>query len=86
MIKYTIRREDKPEQYLQRVEPNAKYCSSATAPTMGRMHDVSEYSTVWGAEKKSFERLTAAGYIATLMEEFRWGVAEFAFVIEPTKE
>jgi len=86
-MKYAIRREKYQNEYLQGTEPNANYSQTATAPTMGKRHDVSEYSTVWGTEEKSFERLTAAGYIATLMEEFRWGsVKPFSFVIIPKEE
>ncbi|MPM34735.1 hypothetical protein SDC9_81322 [bioreactor metagenome] len=86
-MKYTIRREEYQKKYMQGIEPNTSYSQTATAPTMGKRHDVSEYSTVWGIEEKSFERLTAAGYIATLMEEFRWGnVKPFSFVINPKED
>lgn len=72
-MRYAIcRTEDTQRLYLQRVEPNEKYCASATAPTMGDRHSHSEYRTKWGEEKVSLERLTAVNYIRILLEEFRW--------------
>ena len=69
-VKYAIKRGKK---WLQGVAPNEKYCCSATAPTMGNRYTYSEFKTIWGDEPKTFERLTAAGHIGTLMEEYRWG-------------
>ena len=68
-VYYAIKRNGK---WLQGIEPNANYCKTATAPTMGTRHTFCEYRTIWGAEQKSFERLTAANYIKTLFEEYRW--------------
>lgn len=67
---YAIRRGGK---YLQAVEPNPLYKRNAVAPTMGRAHGYVEYRTVWSDKITAFERLTAADYIKTLMEEYRWG-------------
>jgi hypothetical protein len=61
------------DQYIVGAEPNEKYCSSKTAPTMGTRYDHSEYKTVLSCEPAYFERLTAIGYLRVLMEEFRWG-------------
>jgi hypothetical protein len=61
------------DQYIVGTEPNEKYCSSKTAPTMGARYDHSEYKTVLSDEPNYFERLTAVGNIRVLMEEFRWG-------------
>lgn len=86
-MNYAISRTvDAEKLYLQRIEANEKYSKSATAPTMGDMHNYSEYNTVWGREKKAFERLTAANYIKTLLEEFRWDRIPFFFQVEPVPE
>ena len=68
--RYAVKRGNR---WLQGIEPNEKYCWSGTAPTMGNRHTHSEYKTVWGTEQKLFEKMTAANYIKTLMEEYRWG-------------
>ena len=67
---YAIKRGKK---FLQIVEPNNLYSHNACAPTMGARHDVSEYKSVWGDQPAFFERLTAANYLKTIMEEYRWG-------------
>ena len=59
--------------YVVGIEPNEKYCTSATAPTMGVRHDYSESNTILSCNPAYFERLTAIGYLRVLMEEFRWG-------------
>lgn len=69
-VAYAIKRGNK---WLQGVKTNEKYCCSATAPTMGNRYAYSEYKTMWGDDQKTFEPLTAAGYIKTLFEEYRWG-------------
>ena len=69
-IYYAIRCGD---QYVVGTEPNERYCSSAKAPTMGARYDHSEYKTALSCDPSYFERLTAIGYLRTLMEEFRWG-------------
>ena len=69
-IAYAIKRGNK---WLQGVKANEKYCCSATAPTMGNRYAYSEYKTMWGDDQKTFEPLTATGYIKTLLEEYRWG-------------
>ncbi|MDY4231391.1 MAG: hypothetical protein SOX74_04825 [Candidatus Faecousia sp.] len=68
-IAYAIKRGNK---WLQGVKANEKYCCSATAPTMGNRYDYSEYKTIWGDDQKTFEPLTAAGYVKTVFEEYRW--------------
>ena len=86
-MNYAISRTvDAEKLYLQRIEADEKYSKSATAPTMGDRHNYSEYNTVWGSEKKAFERLTAANYIKTLLEEFRWDRIPFFFQVEPVPE
>ena len=67
-IAYAIKRGNK---WLQGVKANEKYCCSATAPTMGNRYAYSEYKTMWGDDQKTFEPLTATGYIKTLLEEYR---------------
>ena len=69
-IAYAIKRGNK---WLHGVKANEKYCCSATAPTMGNRYAYSEYKTIWGDDQKTFEPLTATGYIKTLFEEYRWG-------------
>ena len=69
-IAYAIKRGNK---WLQGVKANEKYCCSVTAPTMGNRYAYSEYKTMWGDDQKTFEPLTATGYIKTLLEEYRWG-------------
>ena len=69
-IAYAIKMGNK---WLQGVKANEKYCCSATAPTMGNRYDYSEYKTIWGDDQKTFEPLTAAGYVKTVFEEYRWG-------------
>ena len=69
-IAYAIKRGNK---WLQGVKANEKYCYSATAPTMGNRYDYSEYKTIWGDDQKTFDPLTAAGYVKTVFEEYRWG-------------
>ena len=69
-IAYAIKRGNK---WLQGVKANEKYCCSATATTMGNRYAYSEYTTMWGDEQKTFEPLTATGYIKTILEEYRWG-------------
>lgn len=86
-MNYAISRTvDAEKLYLQRIEANEKYSKSATATTMGDRHNYSEYNTVWGREKKAFERLTATNYIKTLLEEFRWDRIPFFFQVEPVPE
>ena len=59
--------------YVKGIEPNEKYTKSSTAPTMGTRYTYSDFATVLSNEVVYIERLTAANYIRTLMEEFRWG-------------
>lgn len=80
-IAYAIKRGNK---WLQGVEANEKYCCSATAPTMGNRYAYSEYKTIWGEDQKTFEPLTATGYIKTILEEYRWGdKAAMKFTVVP---
>ena len=80
-IAYAIKRGNK---WLQGVKANEKYCCSATAPTMGNRYAYSEYKTMWGDDQKTFEPLTATGYIKTLLEEYRWGdKAAMKFTVVP---
>ena len=80
-IAYAIKRGNK---WLQGVKANEKYCCSATAPTMGNRYAYSEYKTIWGDDQKTFEPLTATGYIKTLLEEYRWGdKAAMKFTVVP---
>lgn len=73
--------------YLQGAEPNEKYSSSATAPTMGDRHSYAEYRTIWGSTKTVFERMTAVNYIKILLEEFRWRErTPFFFQVEPVND
>lgn len=69
MIMYQIKMNRK---YLQGVEPNALYCRTGKATTMGRLHTASEYKSIWGDAPKCYEPLTATNYIKIIMEEFRW--------------
>ena len=69
-IAYAIKRGNK---WIQGVKANEKYCCSANAPTMGNRYAYSEYKTMWGDDQKTFEPLTATGYIKTILEEYRWG-------------
>lgn len=84
-MNYAISRtQDATRRYLQGIEPNEYYSSSAIAPTMGDRHSHSEFKTVWGESRKSFERLTATNYIRVLLEEFRWQERiPFFFQVEP---
>ena len=67
---YAIKRGRK---YLQGIDANKRYMKDARAPTMGVRHGYSEFKTIWGDEPKLFEKLTAANYLKTLFEEYRWG-------------
>lgn len=87
-MNYAISRTvDAQKLYLQGIDVNEKYCKSSCAPTMGDRHSHSEYMTIWGDKPKSFERMTAANYIKTLFEEFRWkDRTPFFFQVEPVVE
>jgi hypothetical protein len=69
MIHYHIKMNGR---YLQGIEPNKHYSRTGTAPTMGNRHTPAEYKSIWSAEPKAFEPLTAASYIKVVFEEFRW--------------
>lgn len=69
-IRYAIKRGNR---WLQGIKESPSYVGSATAPTMGARYTHSEFQTVWGKEKVTFERLTAANCIKVLLEEYRWG-------------
>lgn len=58
--------------YLQGIEPNKHYAKNGVAPTMGARHCYHEFVSIWGADPKPFERLTASNYIKIIFEEFRW--------------
>lgn len=58
--------------YLQRFEPNEKYVEQKRA-IQSNLHDASEFTSIWARDPKSFDLITARGYLQTLCEEMRWG-------------
>ena len=58
-------------QFLQRFDPNETYVAQKRA-VQSNPHDASEYTSVWTSEPKSFDLITARGYLQTLCEEIRW--------------
>ena len=58
--------------YLQRFEPNERYAQQArgiqTSP-----HTESEFTPIWSSDPKSFDLITAGGYLKTLLDWMRWG-------------
>ena len=69
MIYYHIKMNGR---YLQGIEPNKQYSRTGTAPAMGNRHIPAEYKSLWGAEPKAYEPLTAMNYVKVILEEFRW--------------
>ena len=67
---YSIRKQDGV--YLQGIKENDNKPKSGVAPTMGTRYTYNDFDTVWGHKEQFFEPLTAASYIKTLFEEFRW--------------
>lgn len=58
--------------YLQRFEPNETYIAQKRA-IQSVPHDASEFTSVWSSDPKSFDLITARGYLTSLCEEMRWG-------------
>lgn len=57
--------------YLQRFEPNETYVAQKRA-IQSNPHDASEFKSIWSSDPKSFDLITAKGYLQTLCEEMRW--------------
>ena len=58
--------------YLQRFEPNETYTAQKRA-IQSNLHDASEFTSIWSSDPKSFDLITAKGYLQMLCEEMRWG-------------
>lgn len=58
--------------YLQRFEPNETYIAQKRA-IQSTLHDASEFTSIWASDPKSFDLITAKGYLQMLCEEMRWG-------------
>ena len=58
--------------YLQRFEPNETYIAQKRA-IQSTLHDASEFTSIWSSDPKSFDLITARGYLQMLCEEMRWG-------------
>ena len=58
-------------QFLQHFDPNETYVAQKRA-VQSNLHDASEYTSVWTNEPKSFDLITAKGYLQILCEEMRW--------------
>lgn len=58
--------------YLQRFEVNETYVSQKRA-IQSNLHNESEFTSIWGADPKAFDLITARGYLQSLCEEMRWG-------------
>lgn len=57
--------------YLQRFEPNETYVAQKRS-IQSALHDASEFTSVWASDPKSFDLITAKGYLQMLCEEMRW--------------
>lgn len=58
--------------YLQRFEPNETYVAQKRA-IQSNLHDASEFTSIWSGDPKSFDLISAKGYLQMLCEEMRWG-------------
>lgn len=58
--------------YLQRFEANETYIAQKQA-IQSTPHDASEFTSIWASDPKSFDLITAKGYLQMLCEEMRWG-------------
>lgn len=58
--------------YLQRFESNESYIAQKRS-IQSNLHDASEFTSVWSSDQKSFDLITASGYLKILCEEMRWG-------------
>lgn len=61
----------KGSEYLQGFEPNETYVAQKRA-IQSTLHDASEYDSVWSENPKSYDLITARGYMQMLCEEMRW--------------
>ena len=58
--------------YLHGFDINETYVAQKRA-IQSNLHDESEFSSVWSSTPKSFDLITAKGYLNSLCEEMRWG-------------
>ena len=58
--------------YLQRFDENETYIAQKRA-IQSQPHDASEFTSIWSSNPKSFDLITARGYLQMLCEEMRWG-------------
>lgn len=58
-------------EYLHGFEPNETYVAQKRA-IQSTLHDASEYNSVWSEKPKSYDLITARGYMQMLCEEMRW--------------
>ena len=61
----------KRTEYLQGFKPNDSYIAQKRA-IQSTLHDASEYDSVWSENPKSYDIITARGYMQMLCEEMRW--------------
>lgn len=59
------------DMFLQGFEPNERYKATGRA-IQSNLHDLSEYTPIFGHEPKWYDCHTVIGYMQTLIECARW--------------